>query len=161
MRNFYIKQRVFAIGSKFDVLNENEEAEYIVEADKFDLGKNISIYDRTGRKVLYFRQQLRIGAHKYIAYNSNMEEIAEIKKEFMYPEYKITGRVGNIIMRANDFLGRHYDVEFGNIQIGKIGKQISFFRDEYYLEVLDENFTEFLVGLLVIIDMVKYNNKNK
>lgn len=36
MRSFYIKQRIFAIGSKFDVLNENEEAEYIVEADKFD-----------------------------------------------------------------------------------------------------------------------------
>lgn len=160
MRSFHIKQRILALGSKFDVLNENEETEYIVEADKFDLGKNISIYDRSGRKVLYFRQQLRIGAHKYIAYNSNMEEIAEIKKEFMYPEYKITGRVGNMIMRANDLLGRHYDVEFGNVQIAKIGKNISFLRDEYYLEVLDENFTEFLVGLLVIIDMIKYNDKN-
>ena len=89
-----------------------------------------------------------------------MEEIAEIKKEFMYPEYKVTGRVGNITMRANDLLGRHYDVEYGNVQIAKIGKNISFLRDEYYLEVIDESFTEFLVGLLVIIDMVKYNNKN-
>ena len=160
MRSLYIKQRVFAFGSKFDVLNENGEVEYIVEADRFDLGKNINIYNVNGRKILYFRQQLRIGAHRYIAYNSNMDEIAEIKKEFMYPEYNITGKIGNIKMKANDLLGRHYDVEYGNVQIAKIGKRISFLRDEYYLEILDENFTDFLVGLLVIIDMVKYNDKN-
>lgn len=160
MRNFYINQRIFAIGSKFDVLNEEGYAEYIVEADKFDIGKNISIYNENGKRVLYFKQKLRIGTHKYIAYNSNMEEIAEIKKEFMYPEYKITGRIGNMVMKAKDLLGRHYDIEYGNVKIGEIGKKISFLRDEYYLDVLDENFTEFLVGLLVIIDMVKYNNKN-
>lgn len=160
MKSFYIKERIFTIRSKFDVTNEEGETQYIVEADKFNIGKNISIYNKDGIKVIYFREKIRFGTHKYIAYNSNMDEIAEIKKEFICPEYKISGTIGNISMRANDSFARHYDIEYGDILIGKIGKDLTFLRDEYYLEVFDEIFTEFLVGLLVMIDMIKYNNKD-
>ncbi|NMB08105.1 MAG: hypothetical protein GX981_06960, partial [Tissierellia bacterium] len=61
MRKFYINQRIFSIGSKFDVLNEYGKEEYIVEADKFDLGKNIYVYDLNNRRLLYLKQKLRIG----------------------------------------------------------------------------------------------------
>lgn len=160
MRKFSINQRIFAIGSKFDVINERGKEEYIVEADKFDIGKNIYIYDLNNRRVLYLKQQIRIGAHKYIAYDSNMMEIAEIRKEFMFPEYNITGQVGNIRMKAIDLLGRHYIIEKDNIEIGRIDKEISIFTDSYSLEVYDEDYTVFLIGLLIIIDMVRYQDKN-
>jgi uncharacterized protein YxjI len=161
MRRFSIKQRIFAIGSKFDVINEQGNAEYIVEADKFDFGKNISIYNRENKRVLYLKQIIRLGAHKYVIYDYNNIEIATVQKEFLIPNYNINGFMGDIEMQATDMLGRHYFVTKNNICIGKIDKEIAFFRDEYSLEVLDENYTELLIGLLVIIDMVKYNNENK
>ncbi|MDZ4965109.1 hypothetical protein GNF24_14095, partial [Clostridium perfringens] len=104
MRRFYVKERLFAIGAKFDVLDEYNNTAFIAEADKFDIGKNISIYDTNNRKVLYMRQQLRLGAHKYIAYDENMREIATIKKEFMVPEYNITGSVGVMAMESKSML---------------------------------------------------------
>ena len=160
MRKFYINQRIFSIGSKFDVLNEYGKEEYIVEADKFDLGKNIYVYDLNNRRLLYLKQKLRIGAYRYICFDSNMMEIAEIRKEFMFPEYNITGKMGNIKMKARDILGRHYIVEKDNREIGRIDKELTILRDSYSLEVIDEEYTVFLIGLLIIIDMVRYHENN-
>lgn len=160
MRRFYVKERLFAIGAKFDVLDEYNNTAFIAEADKFDIGKNISIYDTNNRKVLYMRQQLRLGAHKYMAYDENMREIATIKKEFMMPEYNITGSVGVMAMESKSMLGRHYIIRKDGVEIGKIDKELTFGRDRYYLEVLDERYTNFFVGLLVMIDMVRFHSDN-
>lgn len=158
MRRFYIKERLLAIGAKFDVYDENENKIFIVEADKFDIGKNINLYDLNNRKVLYMRQQIRLGAHKYIAYDEDMREIATIKKEFMIPEYNITGSVGVMAMTSNSVLGRHYEIKKDGITIGRIDKEFTFGRDRYFLEVIDETYTIFFVGLLIMVDMVRFHN---
>ena len=133
---------------------------FIAEADKFDIGKNINIYDSSNRKVLYMRQQVRLGAHKYIAYDYNMREIATIKKEFMVPEYNITGSVGIMNMYSSSILGRNYEIKKDGITIGKIDKEFTLGRDRYFLEVIDENYIEFFVGLLIMVDMVRFHNNN-
>ena len=160
MRKFYIKERLFALGAKFDVYDEQGNNIFISEADKFDIGKNISIYDSNNRKVLYMRQQVRIGSHKYIAYDQDMREIATIKKELMVPEYNITGSVGIMNMSSSSILGRNYEIKKDWITLGTISKEFSFGRDRYFLEVIDENYTVFFVGLLIMIDMVKFHNNN-
>ncbi|MFU7516547.1 LURP-one-related/scramblase family protein [Clostridium sp. HCS.1] len=160
MRKFYIKERLFAIGAKFDVYDEEGNNIFISEADKFDIGKNINIYDCNNRKVLYMRQQIRIGSHKYIAYDENMREIATIKKEFMTPEYNITGSVGIMSMSSSSILGRNYEIKKDGITLGRIGKEFTFGRDRYFLEVIDENYTLFFIGLLIMIDMVRFHNNN-
>ncbi len=160
MRKFYIKERLLSLGAKFDVYDENDNKVFIAEADKFDIGKNINIYDSRNRKVLYMRQQIRLGTHKYIAYDYNMREIATIKKEFMVPEYNITGSVGIMSMCSSSMLGRSYEINKDGITIGKIDKEFTLGRDRYFLEVIDENYIEFFVGLLIMVDMVRFHNNN-
>lgn len=160
MRKFYIKERVLSLGAKFDVYDEMDNKVFIAEADKFDIGKNINIYDSRNRKVLYMRQQVRLGAHKYIAYDYNMREIATIKKEFMVPEYNITGSVGIMNMYSSSILGRSYEIKKDGITIGRIDKEFTLGRDRYFLEVIDENYIEFFVGLLIMVDMVRFHNNN-
>ena len=160
MRKFYVKERLFAIGAKFDVYDENDNKVFIAEADKFDMGKNISLYDLNNRKVLYMRQQIRVGAHKYIAYDENMREIATIKKEFMVPEYDITGSVGVMNMESSSILGRSYEIKRNGAIIGRIDKEFTFGRDRYFLEVIDESYTKFFIGLLIMIDMIRFHSEN-
>lgn len=160
-KSYYVKERFFSIGAKFDVFNEFGKEEFLVEADKFDIGKNISIYDTNRiKKLLYMKQQLRLGAHKYIAYDSNNTEIATIQKEFMIPEYNITGIMGAIKMESKGILGRNYLITKNDNLIGKIDKQLTFGRDKYTLEVIDEDYLILLIGLLVMVDMVKFHNNN-
>lgn len=160
MRRFEVKQRMFALGSKFDIINEYGDEEYHVQADFFDIGKNINIFNKSGVKVLYMKQIIRLGAHKYKIYDRNEIEIGVVSKELLTPRYTIEGNLGNIEMQANDIMGRHYNVYKDGISIGKLGKKVTFLRDEYYLEVIDENYSDLLVGLLIMIDMIKFNNKN-
>lgn len=160
MKRFYVKERLFAIGAKFDIYDENNNKILIAEADKFDIGKNISLYDMSNRKVLYMQQQIRLGAHKYIAYDESMKEIATIKKEFMIPEYYITGTVGVMNMESSSILGRSYEIKRNGIIIGRISKELTLGRDSYFLEVIDESYTTFFIGLLVMIDMIKFNKDN-
>ncbi|GAB6167541.1 hypothetical protein JCM1393_00010 [Clostridium carnis] len=161
MSKYFIKERLFSIGAKFDVYDSNENPVYLVEADKFDIGKNINIYNADkGKRLLYMKQQIRLGAHKYLVYDHDMKELATIKKEFMVPEYNITGEIGNLNMESSSILGRHYTVRNGSIEIGKIDKEFTFGRDRYSLEVYDENYKIFLVCLLVMIDMVRFNSDN-
>lgn len=160
MRKFYVKERLFAIGAKFDVYDENDNKIFIAEADKFDIGKNINLYDLNNRKVLYMRQQIRFGAHKYIAYDENMREIATIKKEFMVPEYDITGAVGVMNMESSSILGRSYEIKRNGTIIGRIDKEFTFGRDRYFLEVIDESYTKFFIGLLIMVDMIRFHSDN-
>jgi uncharacterized protein YxjI len=160
MKKFYVKERLFAIGAKFDVYDENDNKLFIAEADKFDIGKNINLYDLDNRKVLYMRQQIRFGAHKYIAYDENMREIATIKKEFMVPEYDITGAVGAMNMESSSILGRSYEIKRNGTIIGRIDKEFTFGRDRYFLEVIDESYTKFFIGLLIMVDMIRFHSDN-
>ena len=61
MRKFYVKESLLAFGAKFDVLDELDNTVFVAEGDKFDIGKNITIYDMNKRKVLYMKQQIRLG----------------------------------------------------------------------------------------------------
>lgn len=160
MRRFEVKQRMFALGSKFDIINEYGDVEYNVQADFFDIGKNINVFNKNGVKVLYMKQIIRLGSHKYKIYDKNEIEIGLVNKELLVPKYKIEGSLSGIEMNATDILGRHYKVFHGDKGIGKLGKEVTFLRDEYYIESLDESYIELLIGLVVMIDMIKFNNKN-
>lgn len=39
MRKLLVRERVFAIGAKFDISDEDGNSVFLVEADKFDIGK--------------------------------------------------------------------------------------------------------------------------
>ncbi|MGL5244132.1 MAG: LURP-one-related/scramblase family protein, partial [Sarcina sp.] len=104
--SYYVKERMLAFGAKFDVYNDNDKIVFYVEADKFDIGKNISIYkSEGGRKLLYMKQQIRIGAHKYEVFDENNMHVSTIQKELMTPIYNISGQYGYIVMESNSIWG--------------------------------------------------------
>lgn len=161
MKSYFIKERLFAIGSKFDVYDENRKEAYLIEADKFDIGKNIYIYDKDKKnRLLYLKQKIRLGAHKYIVYDKEMKEIAKIQKEFMTPIYNIHGEALNIVMEATSILGRHYEIKENGTLIGRIDKELTLGRDRYTLKVIDESKTVLMLGLLIVVDMVRFHSDN-
>ncbi len=158
-KSYFIKERLIALGAKFDVFDENGKEIYLVEADKFDIGKNINVYTpNKDERVLYMEQKIRIGAHKYVMYNVSGKEIALIEKEFMIPKYNISGIYGDIEMESENILGRSYTIRKNDLDIGYIEKEFNLLgRDKYNLKVIDEEYTLFLIGLLIMIDMIKFH----
>ncbi len=160
MKRFYIKERLFAMGAKFDVYDENDNEVYLVEADKFDIGKNISVYSpNKDIKYVYLEQKIRIGAHKYEIYDARGNSIGMFEKEFMVPNYKTSGEIGDIELLGSGILGRSYDILRNGISIGNFSKELTFGRDRYILEISDESINEILIGFVIVVDMVRFHNK--
>ncbi|WP_194191499.1 LURP-one-related/scramblase family protein [Clostridium chrysemydis] len=157
MKNYYINEKLFAIGSKFNVLEDGDIPAFVVESDKFDLGKNISIYNLSGEKLLYFKQKIPSLKASYRVLD-NKKELAFIKKNFIGNTYKVTGALGEMLIKPDNILGRKYNIILNDNIIGRIEKELTFGRDRYTLSVIDENYTNFLIGVLVMVDMVKFSN---
>lgn len=91
----YIKQKVFSIGAKFSVKDENGNDKYFVEGEILTLGRKLHIYDINNNEVAFVRQKLltfmpkftvevggELFAHDYVITSSN-EEIVSIHKAWM------------------------------------------------------------------------------
>lgn len=63
-----------------------------------------------------------------------------------------------MLIKPDNILGRKYNIILNDNIIGRIQKELTFGRDRYNLKVVDENYTNFLIGVLVMIDMVKFND---
>lgn len=160
-KNYIVKERLLALGAKFNVFDELGREVYFIEADKFDIGKNIYIYtSNKNEMVLYLEQKFRIGAHKYIVYDENKTKVALIDKKFMIPEYNVSGIYGNVIMKSQSILGMDYIITKNDITLGMIYKEWNLIgKDRYKVEVINEEFTVLLIGLSIIVDMVKFHRK--
>lgn len=158
MKTLLIRERMIALGAKFDVTDRDKNLVYFVEADKFDFGKNIHVYSpNKDIEYYYFEQKIRIGAHKYKLYEGK-SEIATINKEFMSPSYSFSCHLGNFEMVGANMFGRRYKIMRDGILVGEFEKPITFFTDYYELKVFDESLSALIVGLAILIDMVRFHD---
>lgn len=161
MKKLLVRERVFAIGAKFDITDEYGSEKFLVEADKFDIGKNIHVYSPNKEKEYYYLEQvIRIGAHKYRVVDETKKEIGVVEKAFMSPEYKLNSEIGSFTMIGKNLWGRSYEINRNGQLIGKFTKPITFITDYYEIEIYDEEMMPLIVGLVILIDMVKFHNNN-
>ncbi|WP_297639301.1 hypothetical protein [uncultured Clostridium sp.] len=161
MRKLLVRERVFAIGAKFDISDENGNSVFLVEADKFDIGKNIHVYSpNKNREYYYLQQVIRLGAHKYRVINENKNEIGIVEKVFMSPEYTLNSSIGNFTMVGKNLWGRTYEIKRNSIVVGKFTKPITFITDYYEVEIYNEENMPLIIGLVILIDMVRFHNNN-
>lgn len=157
MQKLLIRERIIALGAKFDIRDENEKAVFFVEADKFDFGKNIHVYSpNKDKEFYYFQEKVRIGAHKYKLYEGKTE-IATINKEFMSPNYSFSCQLGDFKMEGANLFGRRYQITRNGVAVGEFEKPVTFFTDYYELKIFDESLSALIVGLAILIDMVRFH----
>ncbi|WP_231631360.1 LURP-one-related/scramblase family protein [Halolactibacillus sp. JCM 19043] len=51
MTTFYMRQKVFSLGEKFTITDQNEEAKYTVQGSFMQIPKQFTIYDQTNQAV--------------------------------------------------------------------------------------------------------------
>ena len=158
MRKLVVRERLIAIGAKFDVKDENGEVIFFIEADKFDIGKNIHVYSNENKDIKYFNldQVIRIGSHKYRCLDGDGRELGLIEKELWIPNYEMKGELGNFRIEGANMWGRAYEIKKDDILIGRFEKEFNF-RDYYHLEVYDEEYIALIVSFTILIDMVRFH----
>ncbi|NEZ46874.1 hypothetical protein FDF74_06555 [Clostridium niameyense] len=158
---FIIKQKLFSIRDKYIVENEEGQKLYKVEGSLMSLGKKFRMYDTYDREVVYIKEKIiKIVPKYYININGN--DVATVKKQvsFIKPVFLVESVIGNYEVKGDIF---HY-----NFYIQKQGKKISIvkkrllsIKDCYEVNIKDGESQILILAIVIIIDEVIHNNKNK
>lgn len=153
MKQLYIKQKVFSLGGKFTVKNEQEQDVYYVEGSFMQIPKTFSILNTTRDEIALITKKVFSFLPKFFV-EVNGKEVLTIKKEFSFFKARYTIDAAGIEVNGN-----WWDMDFqvfrrGEV-VGRVSKEWFTWGDSYQVQILDEEMEGVIIALVVAIDCVK------
>jgi len=155
---YIIRQKIFSLGDKFAIKDENEQDVLIVKDQLLSFGKKLRIYDLYENEKCYIEQLLFNFMPQYNIY-INGELIANIKKKFAFfkNDFDILSDKGNYYVEG-EFLAHEFRIFNDRKLIGEVSKKYFSFSDTYGVEVDDGEDQILVLAIAIVIDMVCHNN---
>ncbi len=154
MKHFYIKQKVFAITDRYKVYDESQNLLYYCDSKLFSISHKMNMYRQSDSKHLFvLRRQLISLLPKYFVTSPEGADVATVQKKIALLKHKleITSQFGEFTMTGDIFAHDFSVVQGGNTVVDFHKKWISF-GDAYEITVYDDEKTEFLLALVLLID---------
>ena len=153
MKQLYIKQKVFSLGEKFTVKDQQEKDVYYVEGSFMHIPKTFTIMNAAREEVALITKQFFSFLPKFFV-EVNGREVLTIKKELSFFKAHYTIDAAGI-----EVLGNWWDMDFQVLQhgevIGKVSKEWFTWGDSYEVQILKEEMETIVVAIVVAIDCVK------
>jgi len=156
--NYYIKQKVLSWNDQFSIQDKDGNDQFFVEGKLWSFSKNLTLFDQNRGEVLKIKQELITLKPKYhIYYGEHL--VATVKKDFSLfgNNYTIEGLDWKI---QGDFLAHDYEITEDGAIIASISKEFLSWSDTYEISILNENYTDILLGVVIIIDAVLAQQDN-
>lgn len=152
---YLMKQKVFSLGDKFAIRNENNEDAFFVNGAVFSLGHKLSFEDAQGNELLSIAQRLLSWGPTYELY-CGQDHIATIQKE-LFTFFKCTFDIhvddkGDLEAQG-DFSDHEYTVTRAGEPVAQISKQWFSWSDTYGVDVADGEDPVLILASTVVIDM--------
>jgi uncharacterized protein YxjI len=158
MKTLYVKQKLFSLGEKFTVMDQAEQPCYFVEGSFMKIPKSFTITNTAGHEIAEITKKIFSFLPKFYV-NSNGREIAMIEKEFSFFKARY-----NIYAAGLEVEGNWWDMDFsvsrGGQTIASIKKEWFKIADTYTISILDEQYEELIIALVIAIDCVKADERS-
>ena len=161
MKRYYIKQKIFAITDRYKVFDESQNVLYHIESKFISISHKMYFYRTQDSKHLYtLRKQIFTLLPKYFISTPDDKDIATIVKKltFLNHRLEITSELGKFTMEGN-FLAHDFSVSQDGKTVLDFHKKWISFGDVYEITVYDEQLTEFLLALVILIDDCLHDEK--
>lgn len=155
-KQLYIKQKVFSIGEKFTVKDQEENDVYFVEGSFMKVPKTFSIMNTARDEVATVTKKVFSFLPKFLV-EVNGQEVLTIKKEISFFKARYTIDAVGIEIRGN-WWDMNFQVERHGEVVGKVSKVWFSWGDSYKVEILDEAMETIMIAIVVAIDCVKDDN---
>ncbi len=158
---YYIKQKVFSLKDKFTVKDANDKDVYQVQGKVFSLTNKLELLKMDGSQALNAKKKLFRFLPLYNIYSPHDDELAEVKRLLAFkPKFLVT--VGNTEYNVEGTLFAHtFQIYKDEQEVASITKKVVSFGDTYEIDILDENNKELFLFIVIIIDQIVHENKNK
>jgi len=151
---FLIRQKIFSIGEKFTIKDEQDKDCYQVKGAIFTLAKKLELLDMQEQTLISIRQKLFAFMPEYFLLKGE-EQVARIKQKFAFlkPKFEITGVNGTYSMEGN-FLAYDFTLVKEGTVAATVSKKFFSFTDSYGVEVAQGEDPAFILALVIVIDQV-------
>jgi len=150
--NYYIKQKMFSWNDQFAIKNKNGDNSFFVDGKLWSFSKKLTLFDKNHSEILKIKQKVVTLKPKYHIYYGE-QLVATVKKDFSLfgNNYTIEGLNWKI---QGDFLAHEYEITEDEEIIASISKEVFSWTDTYKISILNENYTDILLGVVIVIDAV-------
>ena len=153
MKQLYIKQKVFSIGEKFTIKDEQENDVYYVEGSFMKIPKTFEILNAMRDEIALITKKPFSFLPKFHV-DVNGQEVLTIKKELSFFKARYTIDAAGIEVQGN-----WWDMDFQILQqgevVGQVTKEWFTWGDSYKVQILDEEMEAIVIAIVVAIDCVK------
>lgn len=153
MKQLYIKQKVFSLGEKFTVRDQQEQDVYYVEGSFMQIPKTFSIMNVERDEVALITKKVFSFLPTFFV-EVDGREVLTIKKEFSFFKARYTIDSADIEVQGNWWDMDFEVLQYGEI-IGKVSKEWFTWGDSYKVQIVDETMEKMVIALVVAIDCVK------
>jgi len=150
MKKFYINERLFTIGDRFQIFRADGSIIYEVKEKLFTFGKQYRLFNNSGKKLAFIKQKMFRLLPRYDIYLDN-QLVATVKKKFsvFVKKYEIDSAYGNYRIDG-DLLAWNFQILKDENVFCHVSKNFNLFQDKYEV-LVSEGYNEILTLCLVII----------
>ncbi|OTN77589.1 hypothetical protein A5886_002689 [Enterococcus sp. 8G7_MSG3316] len=153
MKKLYIKQKVFSIGEKFTVMDEQQNPRYYVEGSFMQIPKHFKILDEQRQPVAEITKKIFSLLPKFFVEVHGQEAIVLSKQLTLFKaKYSIDAA-------GIDVDGNWWDMDFvvnrHGQRIAEIHKKWISWGDTYEVVIYEEDMDDLIISLVIAIDRVK------
>ena len=158
--NLYIKQKVFSLGEKYDIYDEDQNPIYHAWGEFLSIGKKIHLCDMNEEELVYIKEKVMTFLPNFELYvHGNL--FARLNKEFTFFKKKInvTSEYGNFVIDGN-FWDHEYTITCDGKLFGTVTKEWLTWGDVYALNINSNEHIEFFISLVLAIDCILQSEEN-
>ena len=157
---FIIRQKMFSLGDKFNITDQLGRAKYRVQGKFISIGKKLDIYDMNHNHLVHIKEEIFRFLPEYYLYEDG-QVTAKVKKQltFLKPKINIDSKYGDFTIHGSVF-EYNFTVKKDGKVVAKVSKALLSFSDTYGVDVYDEN-VDFILALVIVIDQIFHDNRNK
>ncbi len=153
MKKLYIKQKVFSIGEKFTVTDEDQKPRYFVTGSFLKIPKTFRIEDEHGHEVSRITKKVISLLPKFFV-EINGQEAIEISKQLSFFKAKYSISAEDVTVDGN-WWDMDFEVSQKGRKVAEINKRWISWGDTYEITILNEALEELIISLVIAIDCVK------
>ncbi len=161
MKNFYMKQKVFSIGEKYNIMDENQQIIYHVKGKVFSIKNKLDMLK--GDELIYhFERKLFRFLPVYTLFSPDGSEVATIKKNFTFfgGKMSISSIFGDM-----EIIGQVWQYDFhvnkNGSEVMSVHKKWLSWGDSYQISIQDDTQEAFYVALVILIDVIFHQQQKR
>lgn len=153
MTTFYMRQKVFSLGEKFTITDQNEQPKYTVQGSFMQIPKQFTIYDETSETVGTITKKMISLLPAFYVSVDGFKEIM-IQKAFTFFKTRFDIHAENIHI-VGDIFDKFFEVHGSSGVIAYVEEKWFTWGDTYTIDVADERYEALVISLVVAIDFAK------